>query len=112
MNADQCFVECEFLSSAQGVLTLIEMINQLFVKADCLKSLRIREIKKPLMKNVGLGRLGHLREPMKISDLVNRVKIYLNMTTFRLALGNGKNLGNMSLYIYILQYPYLNPNAI
>lgn len=44
------------------------------------------------MKNVGLGRLGTLVKPIKISDLVNRVKNYLNMKTFRLALANGKDL--------------------
>lgn len=90
---EQSLVECEILSSAKGVLKLIEIVNGLFDDATgVLASLRIQEIKKPLMKNVGLGRIGYLKKPMKISDLIGLIKTYLNMSTFRLALGHGKNL--------------------
>lgn len=62
---------------------------------------------KPLMKNVGLGRIGQLVKPMKISDLLNLMKSYLKMTTFRLALGHGKNLGNfLSSKIILLKIKY------
>jgi hypothetical protein len=49
--------------------------------------------KKPLMKNVGLGRVAKLKEPIKISEIVTKMKKKLEMKTFRLALGNGKTLG-------------------
>ena len=47
---------------------------------------------QPLLKNVGLGRIGYLHRPMKIRDVVEVVKSHFNMKTFRLALGNGKSL--------------------
>ncbi len=100
LDGKNCSVECEFLSSAKGVLTLIEMVSRLF-DADCLRTLRIKDIKKSLMKNVGLGRLGYLKNPMKISDLINKIKSYLSMTTFRVALGHGKSLGNQTIFIKI-----------
>jgi hypothetical protein len=45
------------------------------------------------MKNVGLGRIGYLKEPIKISDVVSKMKAYLKMKTFRLALADGKTIG-------------------
>lgn len=48
------------------------------------------------MKNVGLGRVAKLKEPIRISDIVDKMKKKLQMKTFRLALGNGKTLGSNS----------------
>ena len=45
------------------------------------------------MKNVGLGRIGYLKRPIKISEIIEIVKSYLNLKNFRLALGDGKSLG-------------------
>ena len=50
-------------------------------------------VNQPLMKNVGLGRIGHLKTPIKISEIIEIVKSYLKLKTFRLALGDGKSLG-------------------
>jgi hypothetical protein len=53
---------------------------------------------KPNLRNIGLGRLGYLNEPIKIRDVVAKMKAHLNMKTFRLALGNGKTIGNFELF--------------
>lgn len=50
---------------------------------------------KPFLKNVGLGRVGYLNEPIKIRDVVDKMKAYLKMKSFRLALANGKSLGKV-----------------
>ncbi len=47
---------------------------------------------KPLMKNVGLGRLGYLKNPIKITEVISIMKNLLNQQTFRLALANGRNI--------------------
>lgn len=91
LTRNENLIEIEFLSSEKGVLKLIDMISELYGNS-VLSTLRVNQIKKPLMKNVGLGRIGQLVKPMKISDLLNLMKSYLKMTTFRLALGHGKNL--------------------
>lgn len=44
------------------------------------------------MKNVGLGRIAWLKQPIKIRDLIDKMKQLLGMKTFRFALGNGKTL--------------------
>ncbi len=48
---------------------------------------------KPLLKNVGLGRVAQLAKPIRIRDIVDLMKKHLKMNTFRLAIGNGKTLG-------------------
>ncbi len=63
------------------------------------------------MKNVGLGRIGYLKEPIKIKDVVSIVKSYLNMKVFRLALGNGKSLGKYNLYIK-LKFNFLKKRSM
>jgi len=83
--------ELEFASSAKGVVILIDFLKSMF-DANILSTLRIYDIEKPLLKNVGLGRIGYLHRPMKIRDVVEVVKSHFNMKTFRLALGNGKSL--------------------
>lgn len=67
-------------------------------------SLIIYFLKKPLLKNVGLGRIGRLKEPMKIREVVDKMKNHLGMKTFRLALANGKTLGIFLVYIYFRMY--------
>lgn len=87
-------IELEFLTSPKGVTTLIELVNSVYQSDEnVLSTLRINNLEKPLLKNVGLGRLGYLNEPLAIKDVVNKVKAHLNMKTFRLALANGKSLG-------------------
>lgn len=44
------------------------------------------------MKNVGLGRIGYLSKKITINELIQKMKKLLKQKTFRLALGNGKNL--------------------
>lgn len=45
------------------------------------------------MKNAGLGRLGYLSKPLKIKEVVEKVKSHFQMKTIRIALANGKSLG-------------------
>ena len=49
------------------------------------------------MKNVGIGRIGYLSEPLKIKDVIEKLKNHFSMKTLRLALGNGKSLGKQKL---------------
>jgi hypothetical protein len=46
------------------------------------------------MKNVGSGRIGYLNEPISIRLIVEKLKQHFKMNTIRLALANGKTLGN------------------
>ena len=48
---------------------------------------------KPILDRTGLGRIGYLREKIKISEVVAAMKSHLGMNTFRLALANGKTQG-------------------
>ncbi len=50
------------------------------------------------MKNVGLGRIGYLREPIAIKEIISIMKKLLNQNNFRLALANGKTLSNNNNY--------------
>ena len=45
------------------------------------------------MKSAGNGRLGYLKEPKKIHEVVDAMKSHFKMKTFRLALANGKSIG-------------------
>lgn len=56
------------------------------------------------MKNVGLGRIGHLKTPIKISDLIDMVKSHLKLKTFRLALAHNKRLGNIYFILQMTLY--------
>lgn len=84
-------VEVELVSSAKGVVTLIELIGTLY-DANTLSTLRIYDLEKPLMKDVGLGRIGYLSSPASIRQVTEIVKKHFNMKTFRIALANGKTL--------------------
>lgn len=70
----------------------IDLVKEYF-DLDVLASLRIFNLDKPLMKNVGLGRIGHLKTKLKISQVIKTLKSYLNMNILRLALANGKTQG-------------------
>ncbi|CAF0721474.1 unnamed protein product [Brachionus calyciflorus] len=86
-------VEVEFLTSPKGVTSLMESIRSVYQSQDNIfDSLRIINMEKPFMKNVGLGRLGYLAQPLKIRDVVDKLKDLFKMKTFRLALANGKTL--------------------
>lgn len=86
-------VELEFLASPKGVVSLLDLIKLHFESnSDILNTLRIYDLDKPLMKNVGLGRVGYLKEPIKISDIIDKMKTILKMKTFRLALANEKTI--------------------
>lgn len=52
-----------------------------------------------MLKNVGLGRIGYLKDPIKLSAVLEKVKAHFNMKTVRLALANGKTLGTTIQYI-------------
>lgn len=84
-------VELEFVTSSKGVVTLIDLLNSLY-EPNILSTLRIYDLEKPMMKNVGLGRIGYLNESKTIRDVVEIVKKRFDMKTFRLALANGKSL--------------------
>jgi hypothetical protein len=60
------------------------------------------------MKNVGLGRIAKLKEPIKIREIVDKMKKKLEMKTFRLALGNGKTLGKLILIRLNVNNIYFN----
>lgn len=85
-------VEVEFLASPKGVVRLIDTITENYANSSVLSTLRVFDLEKPLLKNVGLGRLGYLTEPLSIRQVVDKVKAQLKMKTFRLALANGKTL--------------------
>jgi hypothetical protein len=53
------------------------------------------------MKNIGLGRIGFLKESIKISEVVAKMKDLLGQKTFRLALAIDKTLGNCLIIKYI-----------
>jgi putative NIF3 family GTP cyclohydrolase 1 type 2 len=44
------------------------------------------------LKNAGIGRIGYLSQPLKLTEILDIVKSHFNMKTVRLAIGNGKNL--------------------
>ena len=67
------------------------------LKQNVLDTLRIYDLDRPLMKNVGLGRIGFLRESMKISEVVATMKELLNQKTMRLALAIDKSLGELDV---------------
>lgn len=84
-------VEIEFVSSANGVVTLIDLLNSLY-DSNVLSTLRIYDLEKPLMKDVGLGRIGYLNQPRTIREVTDIIKKHFKMKTFRIALANGKTL--------------------
>ncbi len=68
--------------------------DYIWLKQDVLESMRIYlSDLNPLMKNVGLGRIGFLKENIKIGDVVEKIKELLNQKTMRLALAVDKSLG-------------------
>ncbi len=67
------------------------------LKQNVLDTLRIYDLDRPLMKNVGLGRIGFLKESMKISEVVATMKALLNQETMRLALAIDKSLGESNV---------------
>lgn len=85
--------EIELLADAKGVVALIETIKSSFQDyTEVLSTIRIQDLDKPLMKNVGLGRIAWLNKPIKIRDVIERTKELVKMKTFRFAIGNGKTL--------------------
>lgn len=56
---------------------------------------------KPLMKNVGSGRVGYLSKPLKLKDVVEKMKFLFQMKTIRIALANGKTLGIIPVFFYL-----------
>jgi len=90
-SEDMKQVEVEFISSSKGVVSLIDLIKELY-DVSALSTLRIYDQEKPLMKDVGLGRIAYLNEPKTIKEITEIVKKHFNMKTFRLALANGKSL--------------------
>ncbi len=86
-------VEIEFLSTGEGVVNLIELISSLY-DAATLSTIRIYDLEKPPMKEVGLGRIGYLNTPISIRQVTEIVKNHFNIKAFRIALANGKSLGN------------------
>lgn len=51
------------------------------------------------MKDIGQGRIGYLANPTKMRDVVEIVKKRFNMKTFRIALANGKTLGELIIFL-------------
>lgn len=97
-NAEKSNVtELEFMATDNGVLNLVDLIKDFYTTdsqsaSKIIGSIRMYELDKPLMKNVGLGRIGYLQKPIKINEIIKKMKKLLNQKTFRLALGNGKSL--------------------
>jgi len=87
----QC--ELEFFCSAQGVVNFIDIIKAHY-ESSALSTLRIHELDKPLWKNAGLGRLGTLKEPITIQQVVDKLKSITGLSHVRLALANGKTLND------------------
>ncbi len=63
------------------------------------------------MYRSGLGRIGYLKEKIKISQVVEKMKSHLKMKTFRLALANGKTQGKMEFErkskLYLQKYFFI-----
>lgn len=96
-SIDRVNTELEFLANDNGVLSLIDLIKKIYTKdlelaQSIIDTLRVYNLQKPLMKNVGLGRIGFLESNMKISEIIHRMKKLLKQETFRLALANGKTI--------------------
>ncbi len=83
-------------------MELISLVERMYsddgeLKQNVLDTLRIYDLDRPLMKNVGLGRIGFLKESMKISEVVATMKALLNQETMRLALAIDKSLGESNV---------------
>ncbi|KAF7243679.1 NIF3-like protein 1 [Varanus komodoensis] len=68
------------------VVALLSQNSLLFQKTEILS------LQKPLLEDTGVGRLCTLKEPVLISELIERVKCHLSLSHVRLALGAGKSL--------------------
>ena len=47
------------------------------------------------MKDAGLGRIGYLSKPTKLSSIVDKLKLHFNLKHVRVALANKKTLGKL-----------------
>jgi dinuclear metal center YbgI/SA1388 family protein len=83
----------EFLTDENGVLSLMDLLRTIYGQ-DVVSTVRIYDQDRPLIKNVGLGRIGTLKAPLKISDIVTKLKSFLNMKSMRIALANGKSMND------------------
>lgn len=100
VEGNKANTEMEFLANDNGILEIINLINEVYkddadLRIALIKTMRITELIKPLMKNVGLGRIGFLKEFISIRDVITKMKTLLNQKTFRLALANDKSLDDM-----------------
>ena len=96
-ESSQAETELEFMAKDNGILSLINLIKTVYSEdkktADSvLETMRIYDLQKPLMKNVGLGRIGYLTSNIKISEIISKMKTLLKQNTFRLALANGMTI--------------------
>lgn len=46
------------------------------------------------MMNAGLGRIGYLKEGIALNEVVSRLKKHFSLKNLRIALANGKSLGD------------------
>lgn len=91
--------EMEFLTNDRGVLALNDLIGDVYknntdAAKRVIETMRIYNLDSPLMKNVGLGRIGYLSKKITINKLIQKMKNLLKQKTFRIALGNGKTLND------------------
>ena len=95
----------EFLTNDRGVLALNDLIGDVYknntdAAKRVIETMRIYNLDSPLMKNVGLGRIGYLSKKITINKLIQKMKNLLKQKTFRIALGNGKTLSKSKFQIF------------
>lgn len=96
-STDRYNTQLEFLASDEGITSLIDLIKKVYshdleTATRVIGNMRIFDLERPLMKNVGLGRIGFLENNIQISEIIMRMKKLLKQKTFRLALANGMTI--------------------
>lgn len=91
--------EIEFLANDNGVLDIKESIEKFYgheqaIAKKIFDTMRVYDLEKPLMRNVGLGRIGYLAQKMPMSEIVLKMKHLLDQKTFRIALAYGKTIND------------------
>jgi len=91
LEHDPTDIELEFIGTKTGITELLTVLKEK-AKLNVFDTLRIYDMEKPILRKVGLGRKAQLSEPIKIHDVIDKMKRHLNMKTFRVAIGNGKTM--------------------
>ena len=83
------------MCSEKGLIHLIDSARLQFGSNEkAFKTIRIVDLEKPTLKNTGLARLGQLKEATTIRQVIETFKTATKLKYVRLALANGKTIGN------------------